>query len=82
MTLPNIRRQIDAIDLELLHLLEQRVQLALQAREHKPKAHDPEREKEVGTTWLKESERLGLDARKIKAVLDAIVDLTRCAQEP
>ncbi len=82
MTLQNIRSQIDAIDRELLHLLQQRVKLALQARTHKATAHDPAREKEVETTWLKESEHLGLDARKLKAVLDTIVDLTRSAQQP
>lgn len=82
MSLSDIRRQIDAIDLELLHLMEQRIQLALQAREHKPKAHDPAREQEVQAAWSKEAEQLGLDARKVKAVLDAITDLTRSAQRP
>ena len=47
MELEKIRKEIDSIDWELLHLFNRRFELALMAKRHKKEIHDPSREAEI-----------------------------------
>lgn len=82
MTLQDIRKEIDAIDDELLALLARRIALAQDARALKPQAKDSERETEVHQHWTDQANALGLDPVHVKTVADAVIAASRSAQTP
>lgn len=60
MSLPSLRRQIDALDAHILTLLQKRMDLARQTKAFKPSVADLSREQEVRAAWKKRSEDVGL----------------------
>ncbi len=80
MTLPDIRRLIDAIDVQLLTLLAERLALARKARSFKTQIEDSGREEELRRNWRKIGTELGLESAVIDKILADIISASRSVQ--
>ncbi len=75
-SLLTLRKQIDAVDAELLALLTQRFRLVrfVAASKMSGTKHDPKREKEMLSLWLKRTKNTDIDPKFIKKLLKLITD--------
>lgn len=71
-----LRKQIDAVDAKLLALLMQRFRLVkcIAAGKMRGTKHDPKREKEMLSLWLKSTKNTDIDPKFIKKLLKLVTD--------
>ena len=82
MTLEELRRQIDALDKNLLQKIADRLELCKKTNAEKNgQIDDLEREEEIRKLWQEEAKRLELSDSFTEAVLDLILAESKYQQE-
>jgi chorismate mutase len=81
----SLRKEIDAIDERILHLLKERVEvcktIGATKREHHMPIRDPQREEEQYRHIMKGASELGLKPLEVNAVYREIIAMCMHAQE-
>lgn len=84
-TLETLRGEINAVDRELLKLISQRIQIALEIGKLKNKegiqVRDEAREEEVIRQWENFATELGISPELIRPIVKALIDASRISQE-
>ena len=85
MTIESRRKKIDAINDQILNLLEQREQIAREIGKEKERRclhiHDPQREEEIITDLKKKARRKGIPPEVIETIFRLIIARSREIQE-
>lgn len=81
-TIPDLRRQVDHLDRQLVELLARRMhlirQVVLQRNEDEP---DEDRESQVLSNWLEEAIDYDLDEAAVEKICKAVMEMGRKAKE-
>ena len=85
VTLEILRERINGVDRELMGLISQRIQIALEIGKLKNKAgipvRDEAREEEVIKQWESFASELGIDPALIRPIVEALIQASRLSQE-
>jgi len=84
MSLENLRKEIDNVDVQIVGLLNKRVLLSLQILEEKQKLKLPiynqQREEQVIQNVIRQNQGV-LTAQQVESIFQVIIDICRTAQQ-